>query len=78
VWASVRAAKSPAEKRFILRWGLAFSAFVLAFVAALILIRSPWKWALWVAYGPLLTWAVLHCNRGQARIRTEHDAEPAG
>lgn len=77
VWASVRAAKSPAEKRLMLRWGLGFSAFALVFCAAVILIESPWKWALWAVYGPLLAFAIVRCNRAQARIRAENTASPA-
>src|SRR5262245_31098554 len=72
-WMSIRNTRSVEERRFITRWSLIFWISCSAFLALLFLLPSPYRWYLWIPYGPLLAWGIIACNKGQARIRAQQE-----
>jgi hypothetical protein len=69
----IKNTKTSRERALIIKTSVICWVFVLGFVTALLLLPSPWKFLLWVAYGPLLMWGIQKANREQARIRSEEE-----
>ena len=70
-WISIRNAPAGKQRRFIVKAAIATWAGVLLFVALLLALPSPWKWLLWLLYGPLLLFLIVYINGSIAKIRRE-------
>lgn len=71
VWCSIRAAKGPRERAFIIKASVVLVLCCALFLAGLFLLPETVRWWLWVPYVPLLIWGILTVNRTQTRIRRE-------
>jgi hypothetical protein len=71
---SIRNTAGPRERRFMVRAAIVAWLAITAFVVALYLLPSPYRWLLWVPYGIGLGLGIPWCNRRQARIRSEEAA----
>ncbi|MGH9369286.1 MAG: hypothetical protein ACRD3M_16625 [Thermoanaerobaculia bacterium] len=68
---SIRNTRGPRERAFVVRAsGIAWVA-VTVFLAALLLLPSPYRFLLWIPYAILLPLGIWKWNRVQGRIREE-------
>ncbi len=74
---SVRSAKGPRERAFMIRAALLCWLLVIAFVAGIWLIPTWHKHLLWAPYTVTLGIWIRWCNRSQARIRQEEAGSAA-
>jgi hypothetical protein len=68
-YASLRAARSPRERRFIIKAAVVTWAGVTVFVALIVTLSSPYKWLLWIPYTILLSLGIVWMNRRLAALR---------
>ncbi len=69
-WASIRNTQSPVERAFMIRCAVGCWLAVGAFVAAMILTPSPYRWFLWVPHLVAMLVGIPWMNRVQARLRS--------
>ncbi len=74
-WASIRNTNSMAERRFMIMMSVYFWIFAIAFVIALFLIKSPYKYLLWAPYSILFPIAIHYTNKKIRQIRKEQEDE---
>jgi hypothetical protein len=70
-WASIANTNGPRERAFVIRASVLCWLGIMAFLAGLFLVPSPWNLLLWIPYGPLLVISIRKWNREQMRIRDE-------
>ena len=71
VWHSVRNAKGPRERAFVIRAAVACGLLVALFTAGLFLLPGPYKWLLVIPYVVILLVGIRAANRRQSRIRSD-------
>jgi len=69
--ASIRNTLSPRERAFAIKASIIGWIAGIIFIAFLLLLPTPWRFALWLAYGILLPLGIIQWNRTQQRIRNE-------
>jgi hypothetical protein len=70
-YCSIRNAKGPRERGFVIRASLTCWLAVLLFLAGLLLLPRPWNMLLWIPYVPLLLIGIRSWNRRQMQIQQE-------
>src|SRR5437588_1720572 len=70
-YVSVKNTGSPRERAFMIRAAVICWLGILLFLGAQYALPLPWSAMLWVAYVPLLFWAIQKWNRQQAQIRLQ-------
>jgi hypothetical protein len=78
---SIRNARGPRERAFVVKASVITWVAVIAFLAGLLVLPSPYRFGLWAPYAILLAYGVRAWNRSQARIREEEargGTRPAG
>ena len=73
VYCSYKAARGPQERRFVILASIALAAFILSFLAALLLMPQAKVW-LWVLYPLTLAIGIRYLNRKQEAIRRREQA----
>lgn len=68
-YASLRAARSPRERHFIIKAAVVTWVGVTIFVALILTLSTPYKWLLWIPYTILLTLGIVWMNRRIAVLR---------
>jgi hypothetical protein len=74
-WASLRHARGPRERAFVVKVCVVTWVAVLATVGLMLGLPSPWRFLVWIPYPILLTWGIQRANREQARLRAEEAGE---
>jgi hypothetical protein len=69
---SLRNAKSNEERRYLIKWAIAFSVLIGGFLAGLSLAPAAYRTWIWLLYVLLLPWAIFLSNRGHARFHADH------
>lgn len=72
--AAIKNTSGARERAFVVKAVAIGWAVGLAFFALLILLPSPWRFALWVPYGIFLPLAVIKGNRALEKIRRKDAA----
>jgi hypothetical protein len=68
---SLRHAKGPREKHFLIRASIVCWVSITIFIALLVLLPMPARMILWIPYALLLTQGINYWNRTQQKIRDE-------
>jgi hypothetical protein len=76
-YVSVRNTNGPKERAFMIRCAWLCCLGVSAFLVCLFLVPGPWRFLLWIPYGPALVGFIHWTNAGQARARLEDASEGA-
>ncbi len=74
-WFSIRNTHGPKERAFVVRAAVVAWAAVTVFLAAMLLLPTPYRFLLWIPYAVLLPLGIRKWNREQARIRDEEARE---
>lgn len=74
---SIKNTNGPQERSFVIKCAVAAWIAILAFLAAMIALPTPYNWLLWVPYGIALPIGIRWANRTQGRIQTEERGESA-
>jgi hypothetical protein len=74
---TIKNARGPRERAFVIRAAIVSWVLVLAFLGAMLILPSPLRYWLWLPCGILLPLGVLWWNRRQSRIRREESGGPA-
>lgn len=72
---SIKNTGGPRERAVMVKVSLIFWAAIIVFLAVLLLLPSPYRHLLWIAYVPLLLWGIITCNKKQAQIRREESGD---
>ena len=70
-YCTLRSAKGPRERAFLVKASVICWVLVLGFVAGMLLIPTWHKHLLWIPYALLLTLGIRYVNSNQQRIRKE-------
>jgi hypothetical protein len=72
------------EKRFMIKAAVVGWICISIFIALVLLLPHPYRWFLWIPYGPALVLGIRFANKRQAQIRaeesgstTQSEGEPA-
>lgn len=71
---SIHNAKSAKERRFVIRWALAFILGISLFLGGLFLTPASVRYLLWIPYGIVLTLAIRFCNTAHAKLQSDESA----
>ena len=71
-WMSIRNSPRGKQRSLMVKAAILCWAGVLGFTATLLLVPPPWKWLLWILYGPALVLFIRYVNRSQIASRAEH------
>jgi hypothetical protein len=74
---SIKNTHGPRERAFTIKAAVVSWAAIVAFLAALWLIPSPYRHFLWLPYALLLPWGIRVWNRRQEQIRREESGAGA-
>ena len=66
---SIKNTRGPRERAFVVKASAITWVAVITFLAGLLLLPSPYRFALWVPYAFFLAYGIRAWNRAQARIR---------
>jgi hypothetical protein len=72
--ASLRRAKSPAERRRIIMWALALTLLITGFVVGISIAAEQYRIYLWVTYAVVLPLVIMAGNRDQSRRQANADS----
>jgi hypothetical protein len=73
-YCSIKKANGPRERSFIVKCAAGISIGAASFLAALVLMSAPYRWLLWILYGPMLGVAIVWMNRIHTRIRAREQS----
>lgn len=73
VRASLKGAKSDAERRLVWRFSAAILVLIGLLMAGLLLIPAPYNMLTWIPYAIVLLLSIQYANRLQAELRTQTD-----
>jgi hypothetical protein len=68
---SLRYARGPREKQFLIRASIACWIGITIFILLLLFLPLPFRYFLWIPYAVLLTQGINYWNKRQQRIREE-------
>lgn len=68
---SIKNTDKPKERAFIIKASVVFWVFGIIFVTLLLVIKSPYKWLLWVPYGIFLPLSIRVMNKRLNQIKQE-------
>ena len=68
---SLRHAKGPREKQFLIRASIVCWLSIAIFIPLLVFLPTPARMLLWIPYAVLLTQGISYWNRTQQKIRDE-------
>ena len=68
-WMSIRNTPPGLQRTLMVKASIVCWVFILSFVALVFLLPTPWKWWLWVLYGPALLFFIYYVNKGLANAR---------
>ncbi len=77
-YCSIKNTNGPRERAFMIKAAVVCWIFVLAFLAALLLIPTWHKHLLWIPYTIVLVWGIRRLNERHLQIRQEESTEAAG
>jgi len=75
---SIKNTNGPRERRFMVKAAIVGWVCIIAFLALLFLLPHPYRWFVWIPYGPVLVFGIIYGNKRQAQIRTEESGAAAG
>ena len=70
---SIRNTDGPKERAFMIKATVVFWFLGIIFVALLLLIKSPYKWLLWLPYSLILPLSIRYVNNKIIQIKKEED-----
>ena len=70
-YCGIKNTRGPKEKKFMIKASLICWLVVSIFLVLLFVLPAPFKWMIWIPYGPLLVWGITVSNRMQRKIREE-------
>ncbi len=73
--ASLRRANSPAERWCIIKWAVALSILIGAFMAGFWITPASYRPWIWALYGAVLPLAIIAGNRDLARFHADHRSD---
>ena len=76
-WCSLRAARSEAERRYLLRWAAGGAVGIAAFLVVLFLLPPAYRPLAFVPYALVLGWAIRKSGVELARLRAAEERRPA-
>jgi len=68
---SIKNTNGPKERSFMIKTSIVFWIFAVVFITFLLVIRSPYKWFLWIPYGVFLPISIQFVNKRLSQIRKE-------
>ena len=68
---SIKNTNGPRERRFMVKASVVAWIGVSIFLALLFLLPHPYRWFLWIPYGPALVLGIRFANKRHAQIRAE-------
>ena len=68
---SIKNTQGPRERAFMVKFSAGTWIAVLVFLAALMLLPSPYRFYAWIPYGIALPLGIRYCNRRQQDIRQQ-------
>ena len=68
---SIKNTNGPRERRFMVKGAVVMWIGVSIFLALLFLLPHPYRWLLWIPYGPALVLGIRFANKRHAQIRAE-------
>lgn len=68
---SIKNTNGPRERRFMVKGAVVMWIGVSIFLALVFLLPYPYRWFLWIPYGPALVLGIIFGNKRQAQIRAE-------
>jgi len=74
---SIKNTNGPRERAFVIKASIVAWIAILAFLAGLLLLPSPYRYFLWGPYAILLPMGILTWNKKQAQIRREEAGKGA-
>lgn len=69
--ASIRNTSSPRERAFAIKASIIGWIAAITFIVLLLILPTPWRFALWIPYSILLPLGIITWNRNQQKIRNE-------
>jgi len=75
---SIKNTNGPREKRLMVKGAIVGWICIIVFLALLFLLPHPYRWFLWIPYGPALAFGIIYTNKRQAQIRKEESAQATG
>jgi hypothetical protein len=75
-YVGIRNTHGPRERAFAIRASIFCWIAVSTFLAALILLPMPWRFLMWLPFGPVLMFFTRWANRGQALAVAEDSGGP--
>jgi len=70
-YCSIQNTNSPREKAFAVKASIIGWIAGIIFIALLLILPSPWRFALWLPYSIFLPFGIIKWNRTQQKIRNE-------
>ena len=70
-FASIRNTSGSRERAFTIKASIICWIVGITFLVLLLLLPTPWRFALWIPYGVLMPLGIVAWNRTQQRIRQE-------
>lgn len=74
-WATIRNTDGPRERAFTIKASIIGWIGCITFLVLLLVLPTPWRYALWIPYGILLPLGIITWNRKQQQIRTAEAGE---
>jgi Ca2+/Na+ antiporter len=68
---SIKNTAGPRERQFMVRSAIVIWIAVTTFVVLLLVLRSPYRWLMWIPYAVAVPVAIISLNRKQQAIRSE-------
>jgi len=68
---SIKNTNGPKERSFMIKTSIFFWVFAVIFITLLLVLRSPYKWFLWLPYGIVLPISILFINKRLSLIKKE-------
>ena len=68
-WMSIKSTRPGEERKLIVKASVIIWIMVIAFISLFIVLPAPWKFWLWILYGPLLFICIWKINRSMQKLR---------